>query len=735
MCNHVYKADYSSLPAEMGKRCPYPAFYASLAAVGAVAEPDALPIDRHGTCLFHSGELDWKRANDQPARFLRLLQLLDEHWPERYYDFAEFVFVGSRNAAESGSPDCLLRIADTTFQKQGHCTAAQFVDRVEMERVRFPGGLELDGATFARNLTITDAYVNGAGMSRTRFERAWFVRVQIAGYALFDGARFTGTSSGGYAVNFQDSRFLGLTSFSGALFELRDDSTAGFERVRFEGFADFRDTRFNCHTEFRFVTFADITDFIDTSFGLVGSSARYVGAAAEFTGISVPETGVLTFRSSDPARKLFSHDVEMSFNEAELAGTVEFENVNLARFVPYSRKRLLELAQLGRVQIGAGCIKYRLQTPVRTVSLEAGGAQLVVELCQTFANYFTASHGLNLGVEIVSRDRTRVGFFYYTDENISEAAFLERLAQAEQGLWNLLSLGSHEQVLALLGPDGAEAPARRESAVINAVDGLSALFGTFFRVGARIALGRWSEADTRGLLDAIRFNHEGAELRAAGLHRTLVARYTEATLLGLNRLQNAQLPPIAPAVQAPAVPGKTRILFLAANSVGSPMDLEKELSRIQRSLRESREGERLDLKQVWAATVDTLMQAMLEESPAIVHFSGHGRQAGLVLRDDAGEPRMVPGEALASLFQLFTDSVRCVVLNACYSAVQGKAIRRHVPYVIGMSAKIPDEAAVAFSTGFYCGIGAGKEIPFAFELGKARVQMEGAGGEDLLTLL
>jgi hypothetical protein len=138
---------------------------------------------------------------------------------------------------------------------------------------------------------------------------------------------------------------------------------------------------------------------------------------------------------------------------------------------------------------------------------------------------------------------------------------------------------------------------------------------------------------------------------------------------------------------------------------------------------------------VWAATVDTLMTALLEELPSYVHFSGHGQETGIILRDDAGAPRVVSGEALASLFQLFGDTVRCVVLNACFSAVQGRAIRRHVRHVIGMSALIPDPAAVAFSSGFYTAIGAGKDVPFAFRMGRARVHAEVPSAVELITLL
>lgn len=736
MCNHVYTADYSNRPRGMGKTCPYPELYRAFAAGGSGENGEgeiALPMDEAGVCLFHSKDVAWKRANDLPGAFLRLNTLLERHGTERYYDFAEFVLVGASPAGDEGGADVELRIADITFQKQVHFTAARFADPVKMERVRFPNGLEMDEATFAGDLTITDAYINGAGMSGTRFERAWFIGVEFVSYALFDGARFTGSSPGGArAIHFRDSRFQGLANFAGAMFDLRGDSTAAFERTSFEEFTDFRGTRFNCHTEFRHVTFADVTDFIDTSFELVGSSARYVGAAAEFTGLTVAERGVVTFRSSDPGRRLFAHDVEMTFIEKDLAGTVYFENVNLTSFVNGSRERLLELAREGRVQIGTGCIKYRVQTPLRTVPVEEGNAPLVMELCQTFANYFSASNGLNLGVEIVSRDRTRVSFFYYTDEDIPEEEFLERLADTERELWNLLSIGSPEQVLAITGPGGPTAPARNESAVINAVDGLSALMGTFFRVGARIALGRWRETDTRALLGAIRFNDDAADLRAAALHRTLVDHYPQSRLMGLNRLQNAQLSPLtAPSAEAK----KVRILFLGANSTSSPLDLEKEVSRIERSLRLGRDAAKLELKQVWAATVDTLMQALLDESPTYVHFSGHGLETGIVLRDDAGRPRLVSGEALASLFELFSGTIRCVVLNACFTATQGRAIRRHVPYVIGMSARIPDAAAVAFSTGFYTAIGAGRDVPFAFRMGKARVHLEEEGGDELLTLL
>lgn len=182
-------------------------------------------------------------------------------------------------------------------------------------------------------------------------------------------------------------------------------------------------------------------------------------------------------------------------------------------------------------------------------------------------------------------------------------------------------------------------------------------------------------------------------------------------------------------------PGKTRILFLAANSMTRPMDLEREWERIETNLRLAKERDRVIGIPVLAASMDRLMQAMLDESPTLVHFSGHGRTEGIVMRTEGKEMQLVPGEALARLFALFKDTLRCVVLNACWSETQARAIRQHVPHVVGMLQRIKDEDAVAFSVGFYKAIAAGRDVPFAFEMGAASVHARGTGGEKNLVLL
>jgi WD40 repeat protein len=169
-----------------------------------------------------------------------------------------------------------------------------------------------------------------------------------------------------------------------------------------------------------------------------------------------------------------------------------------------------------------------------------------------------------------------------------------------------------------------------------------------------------------------------------------------------------------------AVQKPETILIVAANPIDQPrLRLDKEVREIRNGLRSSRK--RFALEQLWAATSDDLRRALLDHEPTYVHFSGHGTGAhGIAL-----EGSLASGPALAGLFAEFADHVKCVVLNACYSAAQAHEIVKHVDYVIGMSKAVQDRAAIAFSTAFYDGVGAGKSVETAFALGCNAIQFAG----------
>ncbi|MCP4393995.1 MAG: hypothetical protein GY804_06995 [Alphaproteobacteria bacterium] len=80
-----------------------------------------------------------------------------------------------------------------------------------------------------------------------------------------------------------------------------------------------------------------------------------------------------------------------------------------------------------------------------------------------------------------------------------------------------------------------------------------------------------------------------------------------------------------------------KILFLGANPVETlRLQLGKEVEKIQTNLKLAKERDNLELKQEWAVTTDSLMQSILDESPDIIHFSGHGEQKGIILENEMG---------------------------------------------------------------------------------------------------
>jgi len=104
--------------------------------------------------------------------------------------------------------------------------------------------------------------------------------------------------------------------------------------------------------------------------------------------------------------------------------------------------------------------------------------------------------------------------------------------------------------------------------------------------------------------------------------------------------------------------------------------------------------------------VTDITQALYDVDPQIVHFSGHGTSTGtLCFENELGQTQPVEPSALAATFELFADQVNCVLLNACYSEPQAKAIVEHIPFVIGMNQSIGDQAAIAFAVGFYKALG------------------------------
>jgi len=175
-------------------------------------------------------------------------------------------------------------------------------------------------------------------------------------------------------------------------------------------------------------------------------------------------------------------------------------------------------------------------------------------------------------------------------------------------------------------------------------------------------------------------------------------------------------------------PRPVRILLLGANPEDSPqLRQDVEAREIESKLRGSKHRERFSFHSRLAIRKNDLQTYLLDISPNIVQFSGHGRTGELYLEDGP-----VSADFLAQVFGALKGGIRCVILNACYTREQAEAIAAEIECVIGMVGVIPDSAAIDFSVSFYQALAYGENLHQAFKLGCAHLEREAASAELLL---
>lgn len=170
------------------------------------------------------------------------------------------------------------------------------------------------------------------------------------------------------------------------------------------------------------------------------------------------------------------------------------------------------------------------------------------------------------------------------------------------------------------------------------------------------------------------------------------------------------------------------ILYIAASPQDPdlawlPLRSDLEMRKVKERLMMSRHPDEYRIEFCPAARWDDVSQALVDYDPQVVHFSGHGDSDGnLILENDAGGVALTTPEGLARLFSLHRSTIRCVIVNACYSARLAQALSTAIDHVVGMRSQIGDEAGIQFSVGFYTGLFAGQSVPAAFERGLAHIQ-------------
>lgn len=177
---------------------------------------------------------------------------------------------------------------------------------------------------------------------------------------------------------------------------------------------------------------------------------------------------------------------------------------------------------------------------------------------------------------------------------------------------------------------------------------------------------------------------------------------------------------------------KLKILFLASDpSNEARLHLGKELQEIRNKLSKNTW---FDLDDHQATTPNDVIETIMNYKPQIVHFSGHGLDTGEICFEDSnGKSKPIPPDALAKLFGLVKEHVKCVIINTCYSEKQARAIAQFIPFVIGTLNTITDNSAIKFSTGFYTALEQDltpTSLTKAFQLGCIAIQIDGNASDE-----
>jgi len=133
-------------------------------------------------------------------------------------------------------------------------------------------------------------------------------------------------------------------------------------------------------------------------------------------------------------------------------------------------------------------------------------------------------------------------------------------------------------------------------------------------------------------------------------------------------------------------------------------------------------------------TNKNILNSIRQIKPQIVHFSGHGTDNYLITHpeQDIGQHDVLRNEIFFRIIKK-TTSIKCVVLNCCYSETLANMLIKikHINAVIGTTNKIKNQTCIKFSSGFYESLGNSHSFYEAFEDGKLNIAAQNIIGENI----
>lgn len=475
-----------------------------------------LPLDKEGHSLFHSRDVEWKVENKFHLRFFQLWHILQVLHRDNItfksntsfedIDLRECYFIGTPIGENTQRFITITDIAikaniyiifqHSLFEDIIRFNACQFNDiQLDFKHCDFKQTCQLHQSSFGGIAFDEANFQNGLLISNCTFN-AIFESCDIKVEGIFDiitnkfhrDAYFNESSLQADFIQFDNNLFAGKLDLSNSFLE-----------------GDFNFSNNELFQEVKFINtiFQEPVSFFDNTI-----------------------ENIVLFKSTTLENKVFLDLAHIAIDPERLNGTILFEQVNFMNILEEDRQLLIDYSRENKVVIGKGCIKYRLQSADKVLYLDQNKQSLIIEFAHSFAHYFVKASGINLGVEIKERDKYKVIFFYFSDENIPLETFHDILGEREDDFLSLL----------YLEPNNIAVSPTNKNRVVNIIDSYASLLSTFIKVSIRIATGNWEKKDTASLHAAINFR-KTPMLDVNYLHKVILDRFNSPQIINHFRIE------------------------------------------------------------------------------------------------------------------------------------------------------------------------------------------------------
>lgn len=467
MCNHQYK-NYSLNKKNFNCRLQ--------------KTIDDLPVDVEGKCIFHSTQLDWKADNDFVTFLKRYINQCSVN--KQKVDLREVHFVAKKGKAEIDYIDCL---GDANLE----CSHFHHVIlmRGKNKKKEIGGRLHFNGCIFHHDVIFNNCVFHQDLIIEniSQEENKGSLNIEIE-HCLFE-----------YFFEWNNQ-----TDFSAdiTLSECEFNDYFSIDSLHIiDGNFEIMNNVFN--KLFIISNSVINTEIIDFSHNNFKDDAEF--KEVELKGRTLfnhPKVeGKLMF-SGSTEHKIFYGRTEFKLHVKDIRGQIIFQHAQLMVIEKSDLDVLKNMEKLGdgeekKVKIGPGCIKYRWQTPAKTLKIGTRQSYIIEDLTRTFASFLSNSIQKNIGVEIVDRTRHEITFFYFSDENFVDQEFQELFIQGQQAFFDIMS-----------GVKNLANTHQTEDEAVNMIHTRLKQINMLSSIVMELQRGNWDITDSKALLESLLLNRQ-----------------------------------------------------------------------------------------------------------------------------------------------------------------------------------------------------------------------------------